>query len=88
MGMNMTNRIEVTLSNWGTIICFNEQHRKYLIAAKEYSDIKSTNASWFGQWLSPDQEKEYMTAEIVAKAKVEALWDAIPDKTDDLSKSH
>ena len=39
-------------------------------------------------WLTPTMEREYKTAMEEAKSKADTLWDAIPDKTDDLSKSH
>ena len=80
--------IEVFLGNWGTIRCLNEQHRKYLIAAKNYSDLRKATLSWNNNWLYPEMEKEYFTAETRAKNLCDILWFFIPDKTDDLSKSH
>ena len=80
--------IEVYLGNWGTIVCLNEQHREYLIAARAYRDIYQATLSWHGAWLYPTMEAEYQAAEAKARAKCDALWAAIPDRTDDLTKSH
>ena len=81
-------KTEVYLGNWGTVVCFNEAHREYLKAAKNYRDIYQATLSWYMSWLTPTMEREYKTAMEEAKSKADTLWDAIPDKTDDLSKSH
>ena len=80
--------IEVYLGHWGVIRCFNEQHRAYLIAAKALQEIYQSIQSWQGGWLYFTMEAEYQEAEATARAKCNALWDAIPDKTDDLTKRH
>lgn len=84
----MKNTLEVYLGNWGTVICFNEQHREYMIAARAHRDIYSATNSWNGAWLHPTMEAEYRTALAESQAKCEALWAAIPDKPGDLRKSH
>jgi len=80
--------IEVLLGSWGRIECLNEQHRAYLIEAKKLSEIKQAVASWRGGWLSKGMEEEYRVVEEERKHKCDLLWEAIPDRTDDLSKSH
>lgn len=81
-------RIEVYLGNWGTVICHNEAHKTYLRAAKTFRDIQSSVCSWQTCWLSASQKEDYLRHESEAKAFCEKLWDLIPNKTDDLSKSH
>lgn len=76
------------LGNWGVIQCLNEEHRTYLIAARRYADYKAAFASWVGAWLYPTMESEYLMAVRLARIKCENLWRAIPNKTEDLSKSH
>ena len=80
--------LEVYLGNWGTVVCLNEQHREYMIAAWNCRDIESATNSWHGAWLYPAMESEYNAALVEARAKCDALWNAIPDRTDDLIKSH
>jgi len=82
-----TQPIEVTLGNWGTVRCHNEQHRDYMIAAKNVRDIFQSILSWTNAWLYPEQKTEYEAAHATALAKAEALWQAIPDRGD-LTKSH
>ena len=81
-------KIEVYLGNWGTVVCFNEQHREYLIAAKAHREIYQAILSWYRAWLSPQMKANYKATEVKARAKCDALWAAIPDRTDDLTKSH
>ena len=81
-------KIEVYLGNWGTVVCLNEQHREYMIAARAHRDIFQSILSWRGAWLTPTMESEYQAAEATARAKCDALWAAIPNRTDDLTKSH
>lgn len=80
--------ISVSLGNWGTIECLNQEHKDYLIVAHAYSTIRQAVASWQGAWLSKEMKAEYEKKEREAKQKCDELWDKIPDKTDDLSKSH
>jgi len=84
---HMSN-IEVTLGNWGTIRCHNLEHRNYLIAAKRRSEIGEAVESWSGDWLTDEQEREYLESEQKALAECNRLWELIPDRGDDLSKSH
>lgn len=84
----MKDKIEVYLGNWGTIVCFNKEHREYLIAAKALSEIKQSVASWHGAWLDSDMQKKYEESERIAQENCDKLWEVIPDKTEDLSKSH
>jgi len=81
------NANEIYLGNWGTVIFQNEQHKNYLILAKNLRDIQSSIASWHGEWLSNEMEKNFLKSEAEAKAKCDKLWELIPDK-DNLSKSH
>ena len=80
--------IEVYLGNWGTVICQNAEHRTYLNAAKRLSDIKSAIGSWHGNWLSEKMKQNYLKNEQSAQSECERLWLLIPNKTNDLSKSH
>ena len=80
--------MEVYLGNWGTIRCFNKQHREYLIAARAHRDIFQSINSWNGAWLYPIMKQEYSVALAEAKSKCDALWDAIPFKPGYLTKSH
>ncbi len=84
----VTPKLEVYLGNWGTIVCFNEQHKEYLKAAKNHRDIYQAITSWYNKWLTPTMQQEYKIAMEESKSICDSLWDAIPDKTEDMSKSH
>ena len=82
-----TQPIEVTLGNWGTVRCHNEQHRDYMRAAKAARDIFQSILSWTNAWLYPAQKTEYESAHATAITRAEQLWQAIPDRTN-LTKCH
>lgn len=79
--------IEITLGNWGTIRCLNEEHRTYLIMAKGRKDLYDTIQSWDGHWPTPKLEKSYRASLAEVTSECDKLWEAIPNKND-LVKSH
>lgn len=81
--------ISIRLDGWGLIECLNEQHKEYLIAAKQLSTISQSVNSWqCNGWLSDSMRDKYMSRQQETRKECERLWELIPDKTDDLSKSH
>ncbi len=83
----MKNEYEICLGNWGNIVCENLQEKEYTIAAKRFSDYRSNTLSWFGAWLYPEMENEYLEHENEAKENCEKLWSLIPN-TQYLIKRH